>query len=73
MQSQIKWFLIIVIIGFLITFMASLIFNRLKTAAIQEANIYLRTNIFNFFLNQRLMKIDDRWNLFQIILDILRF
>ena len=44
--DQVSSFLIIVIIGFLFVFVASLIFNRLKTSAIQETNAYLRTNIF---------------------------
>lgn len=54
--TQKKWdrvsnFLTIVIIGFLLVFIASLIFNRLKTAAIQETNTYLRTNIFRGMLD----------------------
>lgn len=54
--TQKKWdqvgnFLIIMITGFLLTFIASLIFNCLKTAAIQETNAYLRTNIFKGMLN----------------------
>lgn len=49
--NQVSIFLAIVIGGFLITFIASLIFNRLKTAAIQETNTYLRTNIFKGMLS----------------------
>lgn len=54
--TQSKWdqvgnFLTIVIIGFLITLVASLIFNRLKTSIIQEVNTYLRTNIFKGMLD----------------------
>ncbi|MGN1284246.1 MAG: ATP-binding cassette domain-containing protein, partial [Candidatus Limosilactobacillus intestinavium] len=49
--NQVSNFLTIVIIGFLITFAAGLVFNRLKTGAIQEANTYLRTNIFKGMLN----------------------
>lgn len=52
-----KWdkvgsFLLIVIVGFLITFLAGLLFNRLKTSAIKETNTYLRTNIFKGMLDQ---------------------
>ncbi len=48
--DQVGGFLTIVIIGFLLVFVASLIFNRLKTSAIQETNTYLRTNIFKGML-----------------------
>ena len=48
--DQVGGFLAIVIIGFLLVFVASLIFNRLKTLAIQETNTYLRTNIFKGML-----------------------
>lgn len=48
--DQVGGFLTIVIIGFLLVFVGSLIFNRLKTSAIQETNTYLRTNIFKGML-----------------------
>lgn len=40
--SDLPQILLIAVSGLLITFLASLIFNRLKTGAIQEANITLR-------------------------------
>ncbi|MCZ0847890.1 ABC transporter transmembrane domain-containing protein, partial [Brevibacillus laterosporus] len=42
----------IAVSGLLITFLASLIFNRLKTGAIQEANITLRLGILKGMLKQ---------------------
>ncbi len=48
--SHLQEFLIIVISGFIITFLAGLIFNRLKTSTIKETNTYLRMNIFKGML-----------------------
>ncbi len=49
--NQVASFLAIVIAGFVITFIAGLIFNRMKTSVIQEANTTLRTGIFSGMLN----------------------
>lgn len=45
-------FIVFVFSGFLITFLASLIFNRLKTLAIKETNIALRSGILKGMLKK---------------------
>lgn len=45
-------FLLIAVSGFLITFLSSLIFNRLKTGAIQETNTAMRVGILRGMLTQ---------------------
>lgn len=50
--SDLPQILLIAVSGLLITFLASLIFNRLKTGAIQEANITLRLGILKGMLKQ---------------------
>lgn len=45
-------FLAMVILGLLVTFLASLLFNRLKTGAVQAANTTLRMGILRGMLNQ---------------------
>lgn len=45
-------FLLFTITALIITFLASLIFNRLKTRAVQEANTKLRTDVLKGMLNQ---------------------
>lgn len=50
--SQLPQFLAITILGLLITFLASLLFNRLKTGAMQEANTTLRVGILRGMLTQ---------------------
>lgn len=52
-------FLAIVIGAFIATFVASLIFNRLKTSAIQEANTTLRAGILKGMLRQSSEKNTD--------------
>lgn len=50
--EMISNFLLLVIIGLTITFISSLIFNRLKTNIIQKVNIYLRSHLFQGMLNK---------------------
>ncbi|MDN6023802.1 MAG: ABC transporter ATP-binding protein/permease [Lactobacillus sp.] len=50
--SDLPVFLLIAISGLIITFIASLIFNRLKTSAIQETNTTLRVGILKGMLKQ---------------------
>ncbi|ADX71158.1 ABC superfamily ATP binding cassette transporter, ABC and permease protein [Lactobacillus helveticus H10] len=50
--SDLPQILLITVSGLLITFLASLIFNRLKTDAIQEANTTLRLGILKGMLKQ---------------------
>lgn len=50
--SDLPQILLIAVSGLLITFLASLIFNRLKTGAIQEANTTLRLGILKGMLKQ---------------------
>ena len=45
-------FLLIVLTGYVLSFLASLVFNRLKTSTIKEVNTYLRIHIFKGMLNQ---------------------
>ena len=50
--SALPTFLLIAVSGLVITFIASLIFNRLKTSAIQETNTTLRVGILKRMLKQ---------------------
>lgn len=50
--NQVGNFLLIVLTGYVLSFLASLVFNRLKTSTIKEVNTYLRIHIFKGMLNQ---------------------
>lgn len=50
--DKISQFLILVISALMATFIASLIFNRLKTDNIKQVNIYLRSHIFQGMINE---------------------
>ena len=50
--GKIAQFLIIVIVALVVTLIASLVFNRLKTNTIKETNTYLRTHILGGMLEE---------------------
>ena len=50
--GKITQFLIIIIVALVVTLIASLVFNRLKTNTIKETNTYLRTHILSGMLEE---------------------
>ena len=50
--GKITQFLIIIIAALVVTLIASLVFNRLKTNTIKETNTYLRTHILGGMLEE---------------------
>ena len=50
--DKINQFLVGIVLALVVTLVAGLICNRLKTSAIREANIYLRTHIFSGMLEE---------------------
>lgn len=50
--DKISQFLVGIVFALVVTLVAGLICNRLKTSAIREANIYLRTHIFSGMLEE---------------------
>lgn len=50
--DKIAQFLTIIIAALVVTLIASLVFNKLKTSAIKETNTYLRTHILGGMLEE---------------------